>query len=215
MNNDVTVILQAINRGEPDAAEQLLSVVYGELRRLASAKLAHERNGYTLQSTDLVNEMYLRLFGDASPDRHSDADQQGGPNQMSGDDSDARVQWNSRRHFFGAAAQAMRRILIERARSRQTLKRGGDRNRVDFDLAEIEAEAPSIDMLALDLALSRLEQVDPQKADVVKLRYFAGLTIEQTAKALELSEPTVKRHWSYSRVWLKREMSELDSKKPS
>lgn len=211
MNNEVTAILQAINRGDPDAAEQLLSVVYGELRRLASAKLAHERAGHTLQSTDLVNEMYLRLFDDSASSGLEDGDERDDRGHASGGDSGRRMQWNSRRHFFGAAAEAMRRILIERARARQTLKRGGDRNRVDFDLGDVEAASPSIDLLALNSALSRLEQVDPQKADVVKLRYFAGLTIEQTANALEVSEPTVKRHWTYSRVWLKREMGEADA----
>ena len=226
--NDVTHILEAVNRGEADATDLLLDAVYGELRQLAAAKLAHERPGNTLQATALVNEAYMRLFGERLA-KNDDSElsesnnetesslsattlpadvkvpQADSPSEeMASDESASR--WHSRRHFFAAAAEAMRRILIDRARSRQAIKRGGDRAKVDLDLVDCEVESPSTDILALDEALEKLQMQDPRKADVVKLRYFAGLTIEQTAQALNVSEPTVKRHWFYARAWLRREV---------
>ena len=174
----VTQILQAAETGDPDAAAKLLPVVYGELRRLASAEMRHERSDHTLQTTALVHEAYLRMLGAQNPP------------------------WNDRAHFFRAAAEAMRRILIEHARKRRRIKRGGDRVRVSLsDLKLGVAEDPDT-ILALDDALGRLDKQDPRAADVVRLRFFAGLSVEETAKALEVSERTVKREWSFARAWL-------------
>jgi RNA polymerase sigma factor (TIGR02999 family) len=176
--SDVTRILNAIEQGDGRAIDQLLPVVYQELRRLATQKLARERPGQTLQATALVHEAYLRLVGAESQT------------------------WKGRTHFFAAAAEAMRRILIESARRKHRLKRGGNQQRVDVDEAEIVIEGPSEDLLALDEALARLETSDKVKAEVVKLRYFAGLTLEQAAELLEISPTTAKRHWTYARAWL-------------
>jgi RNA polymerase sigma factor (TIGR02999 family) len=176
--SDVTRILNAIEQGDGRAIDQLLPVVYQELRRLATQKLARERPGQTLQATALVHEAYLRLVGAESQT------------------------WKGRTHFFAAAAEAMRRILIESARRKHRLKRGGNQQRVDVDEAEIVIEGPSEDLLALDEALARLETSDKVKAEVVKLRYFAGLTLEQAADLLEISPTTAKRHWTYARAWL-------------
>jgi RNA polymerase sigma factor (TIGR02999 family) len=176
--SEVTRILHAMEQGDGRAIDELLPAVYQELRQLAAQKLSQEKPGQTLQATALVHEAYLRLAG--AEDRT----------------------WKGRTHFFAAAAEAMRRILIENARRKHRLKRGGNRQRVDVDEAEIVIEGPSEDLLALDEALSRLAEIDGAKADLVKLRYFAGLTLEQAAELLELSPTTAKRHWTYARAWL-------------
>lgn len=184
---DVTNILSAIEQGDGQAAEQLLPLVYGELRRLAAVKLAIENPGQTLQATALVHEAYIRLV-DVEKAQH----------------------WNSRGHFFAAAAEAMRRILVERARKKRSAKRGGDRQRVDLDPEQFADADRSDKLLALDDALSRLEQQDPAKAELVKLRYFAGLTGLQAAEALGISTTTADRYWTYARAWLQREMTSSD-----
>jgi RNA polymerase sigma factor (TIGR02999 family) len=178
--NDVTRILDAIEQGNPQDAEQLLPLVYDELRRLAAAQLAREKPGLTLDATALVHEAYLRLVGD----QH----------------------FANRRHFFAAAAEAMRRILVDNARRKRSLKRGGDRVRLDIDLAEPVAVERSESLLALDEALARLEVRDPDKARLVKLRYFAGMTIEQAAETLANSVTTANRRWTYARAWLHEEI---------
>jgi RNA polymerase sigma factor (TIGR02999 family) len=177
--NDVTQVLDAIAQGDPHAAGRLLPLVYDELRRLAAQKLAQEKPGQTLQATALVHEAYLRLVG--KRDEQS---------------------WNSRGHFFAAAAEAMRRILVENARRRRSLKRGGGQVRHDLDDLQLAAPEPLEDLLALDDALNRLTVVDPVKAELVKLRYFAGMTIEEAADALGISSATAKRYWTYARAWL-------------
>jgi RNA polymerase sigma factor (TIGR02999 family) len=175
----VTQILSRIESGDPIASEQLLPLVYDELRRLAAQRLAHEKPGQTLQSTALVHEVYLRLV-----------------------DGQATQGWNSRGHFFAAAAEAMRRILIENARRKKRMKRGGNRPRVDLDEACLVSDVPSEDVLALNEALEELAIESPVRADLVKLRYFAGLTIEEAAAAMNISLATAKRYWTYSRAWL-------------
>ncbi len=176
---DVTRILSAIHLGDSHASEQLLPLVYDELRQLAAQRLAQEKPGQTLQATALVHEVYLRLV-DVEQAQH----------------------WNSRGHFFAAAAEAMRRILVDNARRKQSAKHGGGRRRVDLEQAVSLAVAPGPDVLDLDEALTRLAQEDPVKAEVVKLRFFAGLTVEQTADALGISRDTTCRHWAYAKVWL-------------
>jgi RNA polymerase sigma factor (TIGR02999 family) len=183
--NDVTQILSQIESGDPSASEKLLPLVYDELRKLAAAKLAHEKPGQTLQATALVHDVYLRLVG-------SD-----GQNNA----------WNGRGHFFAAAAEAMRRMLIENARSKKRLKRGGNRPRVDLDESCLVSDGPSDDLLALNEALENLARESPARADLVKLRYFAGLTIEEAAAAMNISEATAKRYWTYSRAWLYQVLS--------
>jgi RNA polymerase sigma factor (TIGR02999 family) len=184
--SEVTRILSAIEQGDPKAAEQLLPLVYEELRQLAARKLARESPGQTLQATALVHEAYLRLVGSPS-------------------DSSA-PSWNSRGHFFGAAAEAMRRILVERARHKHAKKTGGEWHR--RELAEIEpAIAESgVDVLALHEALDKLEAVDKRKAELVKLRFFVGLTIEEAAQAMGISTSTADNDWVYARCWLRLEM---------
>jgi RNA polymerase sigma factor (TIGR02999 family) len=177
--NEATRLLSAIEEGDPSAAEQLLPLVYQELRQLAVAKLAQEAPGQTLEATALVHEAYLRLVGSGSGQS-----------------------WNSRGHFFAAAAEAMRRILVETARRRKRLRHGGDRHRLDLTGLDLAKDEPLDDLLALDEALSRLAAEQPEVARVVQLRYFAGLTAEQSAAALGLSLRTVNRHWSYARAWL-------------
>jgi RNA polymerase sigma factor (TIGR02999 family) len=177
--NDVTRLLSAIEQGDPKASEELLPLVYGELRRLASRRLAREKPGQTLQATALVHEAYLRLVGG-----------QGGPG------------WENRGHFLAAAAEAMRRILIDNARRKRAEKHGGRFERRDLDDVEIEAPAPSDDLLALDVALTKLEAEDPVKAQLVKLRFFAGLTEEDAAIALGLSRASAQRSWRYAKAWL-------------
>jgi RNA polymerase sigma factor (TIGR02999 family) len=183
--NDVTRILSAIEQGDAHAADQLLPLVYDELRRLAAQKLAQEKPGHTLQATALVHEAYLRLV--ASPGRES-----GGESQR----------WDSRGHFFAAAAEAMRRILVDSARRHQAQKRGHGFERIDLPELAKEADDERVDLLALDDALKQLEEQHPQKAQVVKLRFFAGCTLEETAQMLDISRATAERHWAYSRAWL-------------
>ena len=180
---DVTRILSAIEGGDPAAAEQLLPLVYDELRRLAAQKLAQEKPGQTLQATALVHEAYLRLVG-------------GGRERP----------WESRGHFFAAAAEAMRRILVENARRKRCGKHGGGRQRRDLDAGSLAAPEPEMDLLALDAALNRLAEQDPLKARLVELRYFAGLTGDQAAAALGISASSADRHWVYTRAWLRREL---------
>jgi RNA polymerase sigma factor (TIGR02999 family) len=185
---DVTQILSQIKSGN-SATEDLLPLVYNELRNLAAQRLRHEKPGQTLAATALVHEAYLRLVqGQTSQD------------------------WNSRGHFFAAAAEAMRRILIENARSKKRIKRGGDRPRVDLDEACLVSDAPSDDLLALNEALERLAVESPNRAELVKLRYFAGLTIEEAAAAMNISIATAKRYWTYSRAWLYHAVGEIDEK---
>ena len=176
---EVTRILSAIEQGDPHAAEQLLPLVYGELRRLAAQKLAQEKPGQTLQATALVHEAYLRLVG-GEPGAH----------------------WNSRGHFIAAAAEAMRRILVENARRKKTAKHGGPRQRIDLSQAEPMAQADPDSVLDLDEALTALAGEDPDAAQVAKLRLFAGLSVEEAAQALSLSRANAYRQWAYARAWL-------------
>ena len=183
----VTQVLKAASQGDAGASAELLPLVYEELRRLAHARMSAEHQGgagQTLQPTALVHEAYLRLLGD----QH--------------------VQWQNRGHFFGAAAEAMRRILVERARRSRRLKHGGDRKRIDLDAADIAADESAHDLVALDEALTRLQTMDDRKAQIIMLRYFAGLSIEDTAQALGLSRTTVKDEWSFARAWLYRELNQ-------
>ena len=185
--NDITRILSAIEQGDPNASERLLPLVYEELRKLAAQKMVREAPGQTFQPTALVHEAYLRLVsGEGAQD------------------------WNGRRHFFAAAAEAMRRILIEQARRKGRPKHGGDRRRIDLDDAQSVAEAPSDDLLDLDEALARLEVTDPVAAQVVKLRFFTGLSMPEAAEALGLSLRSAERNWTYARTWLHRELSRID-----
>jgi RNA polymerase sigma factor (TIGR02999 family) len=177
--SDVTRILSAIEHGDQAAAEELLPLVYQELRRLAAAKLAREMPGQTLQPTVLVHEAYVRLV-----------------------DTDQPQQWNGRGHFFAAAAEAMRRILIESARRKQSQKHGGARKQVGLDVSAVADEGCNDDLWALDEALTQLEARWPDKAALVKLRYFAGLTIPDAAQALGVSTATAERYWTFSRAWL-------------
>jgi RNA polymerase sigma factor (TIGR02999 family) len=182
--HDVTRILRAIEKGDSRAADRLLPLVYDELRRLAAQKLVSEPPGQTLQATALVHEAYVRLV-----------------------DSDQQQQWDSRGHFFAAAAEAMRRILVENARRKRRMKHGGGRRRVELDEAHVASEAPAEELLDLDEALQRLEADRPEMAKLIKLRYFAGLTLEQTAEAMDISRATASRYWSYGRAWLYREIA--------
>jgi RNA polymerase sigma factor (TIGR02999 family) len=187
---DVTRILSAIEEGDPHAAEQLLPLVYDELRKLAAAKLALEKPGQTLQATALVHEAYLRLV--ASP---------GAPGSVSREQH-----WNSRGHFFAAAAEAMRRILVESARGKARTKRGGDWQRVDFEQLDLATSISPDQLVALDDALARLAALDGLAGELVKLRYFAGLPLDQAAAALGISTATAYRHWAYARAWLHSEL---------
>ena len=182
--SDVTRILSQIESGDPSAAEQLLPLVYDELRKLAAVRLAQEKPGQTLQATALVHEAYIRLV-DGEQARH----------------------WNSRGHFFGAAAEAMRRILIGQARHKASLKAGGQRQRVDLADVEPEIQGPQLDLIALDDALEQLAANDTRAAAVVKLRFFAGLTMPQAAEALGVSLATVENDWAYAKSWLRLQMS--------
>ena len=175
---DVTRILNAIERGDARAVDALLPIVYEELRLLAAQRLSRELPGQTLQPTALVHEAYLRLVEDEPQN------------------------WNSRGHFFAAAAEAMRRILIENARRKQRLKRGSQRQRINLHDEVLAIEEPSDDLIALDEALNKLAKTDKTKAELVKLRYFAGLTLEQAAELLDISPTTAKRHWTYAKAWL-------------
>ena len=185
--NEVTRILSAIEAGDANAINALLPVVYDELRRIATQKLANERPGHTLQATALVHEAYLRLAG-----------------------SDCR-DWQNRSYFFGAAAEAMRRILIDNARAKQSLKRGGDKERLDIMDIALPEEGYSGNVIALDDALTALAKTDPTKAELVKLRFFAGLTFDEAAKLLNISTSTAKRHWAYARAWLYRQIRSASS----
>jgi RNA polymerase sigma factor (TIGR02999 family) len=189
--SDVTRILTAIEQGDPQAAAQLLPLVYAELRQLAAQRLAQEKPGQTLQATALVHEAYLRLV-----------------------DTDKAQNWNSRSHFFAAAAEAMRRILVESARRKHSAKHGGGHRRVDLEAAATVAAEPGPDILDLEEALTRLAQEDPEKAEVVKLRFFAGLTVAQTAEALGISRDTASRHWAFAKAWLYCALSGEDDRAP-
>jgi RNA polymerase sigma factor (TIGR02999 family) len=183
--NEVTRILSAVEQGDPHAAEQLLPLIYDELRQLAVQKLAQEQPGQTLQATALVHEAYLRLV-----------------------DVEHAPHWDSRGHFFAAAAEAMRRILVEQARRHGAHKRGGGRERLDLpELAEPTQDDP-VDLLALDEALNKLEALHPQKAQVVKLRFFAGCSLEETAQLLGIARATAQRHWAFARAWLFGQLSQ-------
>jgi len=199
--SDVTQILARIESGDPAAASQLLPLVYDELRRLARQKLGHEKPGQTLQPTALVHEAYLRLVGSAGP---AEPDLQGDGDSVS---RRAGGTYDSRGHFFAAAAEAMRRILVEAARRKKRIKRGGDLIRQPLEEDEIAMPEVAEDLEELDDALTKLAQKDPRKAELVKLRYFAGLTQEQAAEALGIGVSTADRDWSYARAWLFREMS--------
>jgi RNA polymerase sigma factor (TIGR02999 family) len=177
--SEFTRILSAIEHGDPKAAGELLPLIYGELRKLAAQRLAQENPGQTLQATALVHEAYMRLV-----------------------DVDKAQNWNSRGHFFAAAAEAMRRILVENARRKQSVKHGGGRPRVNLEEAVSLAADLTPDLLDLEEALTRLAKKDPVKAEVVKLRFFAGLTVAETAEVLGVSRNTVSRHWGYAKVWL-------------
>jgi RNA polymerase sigma factor (TIGR02999 family) len=182
--SDATSILERIEQGDPQAAEQLLPLVYDELRRLAAARLAHEKTGQTLQATALVHEAYLRLVDRSAPQ-----------------------QWDGSRHFFAAAAEAMRRILIERARQKKSLKGGGNHRRVTLEAADPTVLPMACDdLLGLDEAIQRLEKKNPRQAQLVKLRFFAGLTTAQAARSLGVSLSTAENDWSYARCWLRIEM---------
>jgi RNA polymerase sigma factor (TIGR02999 family) len=182
--SEVTLILTAMEQGEAGAAEQLLPLVYANLRRLAAWQMAQERPGQTLQATALVHEAWLRMAGEGAS------------------------QWNSQQHFLAVAAEAMRRILIENARRKQAVRHGGNLRRTDLELDDlpIAGGAPDDELLAVDDALDALAAHDPAKAKLVKLRYFAGFTLEETAAALGLSVRTAKRDWAYARAWLYREI---------
>jgi RNA polymerase sigma factor (TIGR02999 family) len=183
--SEVTQILAAIEQGDSQAAEQLLPLVYKELRQLAERKLAREKPGQTLQATALVHEAYLRLVSPAE-----DGEKNAAPH------------WRSQGHFFAAAAEAMRRILIDRTRRKRRLRHGGGQCRLDLDKLDLAHDKPPQDLLALNEALEQLEAEDTMAANVVKLRYFAGLTIKQTALALNISVRTADRHWAYAKAWL-------------
>lgn len=183
--SDVTRILLAVEQGDPAAAAQLLPLVYDELRKLAAAKLAQEKPGQTLQATALVHGAYLRLV-----------------------DVDSAQHWNSRGHFFGAAAEAIRRILIENARRKNRIKHGGDLQRVDMELIELPTRMTSDELISLDAALEELKAEDPVKAQLVTLRYFGGMTIEEASALLGISRVTAHRYWEYSRAWLRQRMTQ-------
>jgi len=182
--SDVTRLLDAIQHGDPQAAEELLPLIYQELRQIAAAKMAREQPGHTLQATALVHEAWLRVAG-----------------------NDGQAQFQNRAHFFGAAAEAMRRILIDRARRRKAVRHGGDMQKTDLDGLEIPAPGDDDELLALNEALDKLATTDPPKAELVKLRYFVGLSFEDTAAALGIAVPTAKRWWAYARAWLLAEMN--------
>jgi RNA polymerase sigma factor (TIGR02999 family) len=181
--SDITRILVAIEQGDAKAADELLPLVYEELRRLASRKMSREKPGQTLQATALVHEAYIRLVGSENQ------------------------QWSGRTHFFAAAAESMRRILIENARRKQRQKHGGGQHRVDLDDAEISIEEPSTNLIALDEALTKLAEEEKTVAELVKLRCFAGLTLSQAAEIIGVSRRTADRYWAYARAWLYQEIN--------
>ena len=185
--NNVSQLLQAIEQGDPHAARELLPLVYAELRRLAAQKMAHEAPGQTIQPTALVHEAYLRLVG-----------------------ADAASAWDDRGHFFAAAAEAMRRILIENARRKHSLKHGGGRQRKPLEEVSLALNEAEDDLLAIDEALGKFAEKDRVKAELVRLRFFAGCTIEQAARMLGISTATAERWWAYARAWLHQEMSRAE-----
>lgn len=190
--SDVTQIISQIESGDPSAAEQLLPLVYDELRRMAAAKLAQEKPGQTLQATALVHDAYLRLV-----------------------ESEKARTWNGRAHFFRAAAEAMRHILVDAARRKLSLKRGGEHHQVDLDQVVAAVPAPADDVVALSEALDQLAARDPEKAELVKLRYFGGLSVQEAADLLGISRATADRHWGYAKTWLYRQLTrEAEPKKP-
>lgn len=184
----VTRMIEAVGQGDPQAAHDLLPIVYDELRRLAAQRPAHEKPGQTFEATALVHEAYLRLVG-----------------------SDPEHPWNGRGHFFSAAAEAMRRILVENARRKHRVRHGGGVDRIDLDRIDLAADNAPDELLALNEALDRLADLEPTAAEVVKLRYFVGLTIEETASVLDVSVRTANRHWAYARAWLFQQLSPPDS----
>jgi len=190
--SDVTRILSQIESGDPQAAEELLPLVYRELRELAADKMAQDQPGQTLQATALVHEAYIRLV-DVEKAQH----------------------WDSRGHFFAAAAEAMRRILIDRARNKHRMKRGGHLQRVDFDKLEVASDAPGDDILQLDEAITKLGEENQPLADLVKMRFYAGLSVEEAGMALGISTRTARRHWSYARAWLFRALRHDDTPTPT
>lgn len=183
--SDVTQILAAMEQGDPEAGHQLLPIVYDELRRLAGQKLAHETPGQTLQATALVHEAYLRLVGSPQNNAHGE------------------TVWHGRAHFFAAAAEAMRRILIDKARHKNRQKHGGDWQRVELDDHVMADQSADEDILAVDAALTQLTSEDPDSARIVQLHFFAGLSIEQTAEVMGISRATAYRQWAYARAWLR------------
>jgi len=202
--SDVTQILERIESGDPAAAEQLLPLVYDELRKLAAARLAHEQPGQTLQATALVHEAYLRLVGGGGDRKQGTGDSEASLAPVSC--SLSPVSWHSRGHFFAAAAEAMRRILVENARKKNRLKHGGEYVRVDLDEADALCPPPPDELLALDEALSKLAVEDPVKAKLIELRFFVGLSNDEAAPLLGISVVTAKRYWRYARAWLHREI---------
>jgi RNA polymerase sigma factor (TIGR02999 family) len=186
--SEVTRLLGEIDRGDGGAAERLLPLIYAELRKLAAARMARESPGQTLDATALVHEAYLRLV-----------------------DNNAEQHWDSRGHFFAAAAEAMRRILVDNARRKRSVKHGGDRERIDLEQEPLVAPARAENLLALDEALTDLAAEAPAKAELVKLRYFAGLSLDESALALGISPTTAKRHWQYARAWLHTALADLRS----
>lgn len=185
--SEVTAMMDRLQQGDGRAADELLPLVYEELRRLAAARLSQEASDHTLQPTALVHEAWLRLVGQGDPER--------------------RPEWNGRAHFFGAAVEAMRRILVESARKKARIRHGGAQQRVDFEQASFASKDPDEMVLALNDALEHLALESPLKAEVVKLRYFAGMEHAETARALGIAEITVRRHWKYARAWLYMELN--------
>jgi RNA polymerase sigma factor (TIGR02999 family) len=192
--SDITRILSAIESGDRQSADVLLPIVYDELRKLAAAKLAHEKPGQTLQATALVHEAYMRLLGPAGGQR---------------------PHWDGRNHFFAAAAEAMRRILVENARHKQSQRAGGQRRRVELSDIEVDLPQPSVDVLALSEAIDKLEAKHPRKAALVKLRYFVGLTNQEAAVALAISSATADNDWAYAKSWLKLQLSGDSTNSPA
>lgn len=184
---DITKLLHKIDEGDSTAADSLLPLVYDELRQLAKVRLSREQPGQTLQATALVHEAYLRLVGSDSQDTNN---------------------WDGRGHFFAAAARAMQRILVDNARRKKRIKAGGDRNRVDLSKLQPAAPGPNVDLIALDEALEKLERLDQRKADLVRMRYFAGLTVEEAAKTLGISSSTADNDWAYAKNWLRLEIQD-------
>ena len=210
----VTHILNGIDAGDPHPAAQLLPLVYDALRQLAAQRLAQEKPGQTLEATALVHEAYLRLMtrSRSPPSEGGERPSKSPPSE--GGEREG-VHWNGRNHFFAAAAEAMRRILVENARRKQGPKHGGRLRRIDADLDLVAAQAPSVDLIALDEALTRLAKESPARAALVKLRFFAGLTVSEAAEVLGISLATAERYWTYARTWLYAELSGADDSPPS